>query len=363
MSWARALIVSSLTGAALVAAATATLCLSSGCSSVGYYAQAAGGHLEVIHRAKPVQAWLGDAATPAPLRERLALTQRMRDFAITELALPDNRSYRSYADLQRAAVVWNVVAAPELSLTLKTWCFPVMGCVGYRGYFDRAGADALAAALRREGWEVSVYGVPAYSTLGWTDWLGGDPLLNTFIHGPEGEVARLIFHELAHQVAYAGDDTTFNESFATAVERLGGQRWLSERAGANVQREYADYDTRRRDFRELAARQRQRLQALYTGALSDADKRAQKLVLKAQLDADIAALKAGPWRGFSAYDAWFARANNASFAVQAAYDELVPAFERLYEREGRDFARFYAEVQRLSALPKAERRATLGAPP
>ena len=351
----------SLVGAALSVAVVGILCLSSGCSSVGYYAQALGGHVELMRRARPVAAWLDDAATPAALRERLALTQRLRDFAVTELALPDNPSYRAYADLQRGAVVWNVVATPELSLTLKTWCFPVLGCVGYRGYFDRSGADALAAQLRAEGLEVSVYGVPAYSTLGWTNWLGGDPLLNTFIHWPEGELARLIFHELAHQVAYANDDTTFNESFATAVERIGGERWLRTRASAQAQREYAQFDARRRDFRELTVRHRQRLQQLYASALPDDDKRQRKAELRATLAAEFTALKATRWQGFAGYDAWLANANNASFAVQAAYDELVPAFERLHEAQGSDLMRFYAAVQRLSALPKAERGATLDA--
>ena len=349
----------------LIVVVAATLCLSSGCSSVGsmahwaYYAQAVGGHLDLIGRARPVTSWLDDASTPANLRERLALAQRIRDFAVTELALPDNRSYRAYADLQRSAAVWNVVTTPELSLTLQTWCFPVMGCVGYRGYFDRAGADDLAAQLQAQGLDVSVYGVPAYSTLGWTNWLGGDPLLNTFVHWPEGELARLIFHELAHQVAYVNDDTTFNESFATAVERIGGARWLEQRASDAVRREYADLDARRRDFRELTARQRQRLLALYLSNLPDVEKRQKKAELKATLNAEVAALKQTRWLGYTGYDAWFARANNASFAVQAAYDELVPAFERLYEKEERDLPRFYAEVQRLSALPKAERRATL----
>ncbi len=210
-----------LVGTLLLAAGA--LCLTSGCSTLGYYAQAANGHLALIESAHAVRTVIADPATPVPLRERLQLSQRMRDFAVTELRLPDNDSYRRYADLHRNAAVWNVVAAPALSLTLKTWCFPVMGCVGYRGYFDRQGADALAARLRAEGWEVDVYGVPAYSTLGWSNWLGGDPLLNTFIRWPEGDLARLIFHELAHQVAYAADDTTFNESFAVAVARIGGQ--------------------------------------------------------------------------------------------------------------------------------------------
>ncbi len=363
MRRARRLLVAGLAMIGVLLAAAGALCLGSGCSTIGYYGQAVGGHLDLMQRARPVPQWLADAATAPALRERLQLTQHMRDFAITELKLPDNKSYRAYADLGRGAAVWNVVAAPELSLTLKTWCFAVMGCVGYRGYFDRAPADALAAELKRDGWEVSVYGVPAYSTLGWTDWLGGDPLLNTFLNRPEGELARLIFHELAHQVMYVSDDTTFNESFATAVERIGGQRWLATQAGEAARAEYTRYDERRRDFRELTQRQRERLAALYRSDRSDEDKRRGKAELKAQLDAEIAVLKAGRWAGFSGYDAWFANANNASYGVQAAYNELVPGFEQLFEAEGRDFERFYTVVRRLAALPKDERRAKVLATP
>ena len=352
-------------GSVLGAAALAVgaLCLTSGCSTVAYYAQAAAGHLELLQRSRPVDDWLADEATPAPLRERLQLSQRMRDFAVQTLALPDNGSYRRYADLQRSAVVWNVVAAPELSLTLKTWCFPVLGCVGYRGYFDRAAADALATQLAAEGWEVRVYGVPAYSTLGWTDWLGGDPLLNTFLQWPEGELARLIFHELAHQVAYASDDTTFNESFATAVERIGGAFWLERHAAPAARAEYAALQSRREDFRALTLKARRELEAVYASALTDAAKRERKAEVLATMRADYAVLKASRWGGFAGYDEWFARANNAALGVQAAYFELVPAFERLFEGQGGDFAAFYAAVQRLAALPKDERHAKLGATP
>jgi predicted aminopeptidase len=350
-----------LTATALLAVAAA--CLGSGCSSVGYYGQAVAGHVDLINRARPVADVVADPSTDAALRERLELAQRMREFAVTELALPDNPSYRRYADLQRGAVVWNVVAAPELSLQLKTWCFPVLGCVGYRGYFDRAGAEATAAMLKSDGWEVSVYGVPAYSTLGWGNWIGGDPLLNTFIQWPEGELARLIFHELAHQVVYVDDDTTFNESFATAVERLGGQRWLATHGTPEAREAYAALDLRRQDFRALTARYRGQLQALYAGPGSDDDKRAAKAALMAALRAEHEAIKRERWGGFAGYDGWFARANNASFGVQAAYNELVGDFERLFVASGRDFPRFYAEVEALAALPKAERRARLQAVP
>jgi predicted aminopeptidase len=347
----------SVLGAAVLA--VAALCLGSGCSTVGYYAQAAGGHADLLQRSRPVVDWLADENTPPALRERLLLTQRVRDFAVSELKLPDNASYRRYADLERGAVVWNVVAAPELSLTLKTWCFPVLGCVGYRGYFSREEANALAAQLKTEGWEVSVYGVPAYSTLGWSNWMGGDPLLNTFVHWPDGELARLVFHELAHQVAYADDDTTFNESFATAVERIGGRRWLEQRATPQARAEYAALDARRQDFRALTLKTRGALEAVYASALPDAAKRERKAEVLAAMRAEVASIKATRWGGFAGYDGWFERANNAAFGVQAAYFELVPAFEQLFERSGGDFDRFYAQVQQLAALPKDERRAKL----
>jgi predicted aminopeptidase len=349
-----------LLGTLLLAAAA--VCLGTGCSNLAFYAQAAGGHLDLLQRSRPVADVLTDPATTDTLRQRLQLSQRLRDYAVSELKLPDNNSYRRYADLQRDAVVWNVVAAPELSLTLKTWCFPVMGCVGYRGYFQRAEAEALAAALKAEGWEARVYGVPAYSTLGWSNWVGGDPLLNTFINWPEGALAQLIFHELTHQVAYAADDTTFNESFAVAVERIGNRRWLAQHASAEVRKAFEAGEVRREDFRALTLRYRQLLEAAFNGPADDAGKRARKAELMVAMRADYQALKTGRWAGYSGYDDWFAQANNASLGVLAAYNELVPEFEALFEREGRDFPRFYRSVQALAALPKAERRARLASP-
>ena len=353
-----------------------SLLLTTGCSSLGYYWQSVNGHMQMVNAARPVGDWLVDAQTPEPLKARLALSQRIRRFAVTDLALPDNRSYRSYADLHRRAVVWNVVAAPEFSLTLKTWCFPVVGCVGYRGYFNEAQARLEADQLRTEGLEASVYPVPAYSTLGLMNWAGGDPLLNTFINYPEGELARLIFHELSHQVVYVAGDTTFNESLATAVERLGSRLWLDHRADEAARREYATFDRRRQDFRALTLRTRRALTLIYGEKEASASADIQKLAIESEAKRvrknaelqrfrdDYARLKAG-WGGtgggFSGYDPWVARANNASFGAQAAYDELVPGFEALFVREGSDWRRFYAAVKRLGKLPKEERHLALKA--
>jgi predicted aminopeptidase len=358
MAWTRR---NRLLAAALAAASLA------GCADLGYYWQSVNGHLTMLNAARPVDEWLGDAQTSAQLKSRLALAQRIRRFAVTELKLPDNPSYQRYADLHRSAVVWNVVAAPPLSLTLKTWCFPVAGCVGYRGYFSEAEARAEAGRLAAQGLETSVYGVPAYSTLGWMNWAGGDPLLSTFIGYPEGELARLVFHELAHQVAYAPGDTGFNESFATAVERLGVQRWLDTQAGASseeARQAYQRFDGRRRQFRALAADTRRELTAIYEPDKADAQDRRTQIALKTiamqHFRERYAQLKA-EWDGYAGYDPWVARANNASFGAQAAYDESVPAFEALFEREGRDWQRFYGAVRHLAALPRAERQARLKA--
>jgi predicted aminopeptidase len=353
MRWA------ALGSVASVAAALAAVCLGSGCSSVGYYAQSVGGHIDLLRRARPIPDWLADPSTPAALQARLQVAQQARRFAVTDLALPDNASYTRHADLGRSAVVWNVVAAPPLSLTLKTWCYPVMGCVGYRGYFDQASAEAEGAALRAQGLEVSVYGVPAYSTLGWSNWVGGDPLLNTLVGGSESFMVRLIFHELAHQQAYAAGDTMFNESYATAVERLGLARW---QAATGRPADNPAVAQRAADFRAITLRTRAALAALYDSDLDDARKTERKAALMAAMRAEHAALKArngGPWAGFNGYDGWFARANNASLALQAAYDGLVPQFEQLFRQQGSDFSRFHAAVRQLAALPADQRHAAL----
>ena len=324
-----------------------------------YYWQSVTGHLKLMNAARPVQDWIDDPATPPALQQKLVLAQRMRRFAVTELGLPDNASYQRYADLQRRAAVYNVVAAPELSLTLHQWCFPVAGCVGYRGYFDEAEAKAFAATLP-SNMDTVVYPVPAYSTLGWMNWAGGDPLLNTFIGYPEGELARLLFHELAHQVVYASGDTVFNESFATAVERIGGARWLAQ-ADEPARRAYAEFDGRRQAFRAHALATRQRLQAVYDDAsLDDQTKRQRKAAAMSAFRQRYEDLKQG-WGGYKGYDAWVARANNASFGAQAAYDQWVPAFEALFAREGRDLARFYDAVRVLADMNATNRRAALQA--
>jgi len=333
------------------ALAVAILALS-GCADLAYYYQAAAGHWQVLRLRRPLASVLADPATPADLARRLATARRLRDFASAELALPDNGSYRRYADLGRPYVVHNVFAAPELSLALREWCFPVLGGVAYRGYFDVAAAEQLAQQLRTTGYDVFVADIPAYSTLGWFD----DPLLNTFINWPVGRVAELVFHELAHQRLYIGDDTTFNESFATAVGQLGARLWLEQQGAPQERDDYAAYTRQQEAFMALTQSTREQLTRLYASAQDDAAKRREKQRLLAELRTRYDALKQEQLGGDNGYDLWFTNdLNNAKLGALNTYTRLAPAFEALFEREGRDFAAFYAAAKRISRRPPPER--------
>ncbi len=331
--------------------------LLSSCSGLDFYRQAILGHLDLLDRRVPVQRMIADQQTPLELRVRLETLQKVRDFAVSKLALPDNASYRSYADLRRPYVVWNVFAAPELSLEPERWCYPVVGCLSYRGYYARADADRLAAELERRGLDVWVAGVPAYSSLGWFD----DPLLNTFVHWPEGRVVELVFHELAHQKIHVANDTTFNESFATAVAMLGADLWLDSCGTAQARREFQRTRERREEFLALMLRYRVALEHVYESPLPDPEKRLRKRALQDGLAAEYRA-----WRnengGYDGYDRVVALGpNNAWFSALSAYQSFVPAFGAVFESANRDFERFYAMVEDIARLEKIERHRCLRA--
>jgi predicted aminopeptidase len=326
-----------------------------GCSTLGYYLQAMNGQLELSRKARPIPQVLDDARTPAELKVRLEQVREMREFASRELALPDNGSYRRYADLQRPFVVWNVFATEEFSVVARRWCFPIAGCVGYRGYFAQDSADRLAAQLRGEGMDVYVGGVPAYSTLGWMD----DPVLNTFIRYPQTEIARLIFHELAHQVVYLPGDSTFNESFATAVELEGVRRWLHARGTPEQLAAFQAAQVYRRDFAELVARFQDRLARLYAGGGEPETMRSAKAHIFDEMRMDHRKLRQ-QWGGFAGYDWWFEQPlNNAQLASVAIYTQLVPGFQQLLADSGGDLPRFFAVVEALAKMPESDRLAAL----
>lgn len=328
-----------------------------GCAEFTYYAQAVTGHFGILLNSRTLEQVMEDPATPPETRARLERAREMRDYATRVLKLPENRSYRIYTDLGRPAALWNIFAAPELSLELKTWCYPIAGCVGYRGYFNRARADAYAKELRAEGYEVFVGPVSAYSTVGWFN----DPLLNTVLKRPDPELAGVLFHELAHQQLFVASDTAFSESFATTVEIEGVRRWLTDQGKPEEFANYMERLKRREQFMELVLRYRKQLETLYASAKSDDAKRGEKTRIFEELRRDYAALKAG-WGGYSGFDAWLTNGelNNARMGAVGVYHQYVPAFQALFMKLGGDFEAFYREADKLAKLPAVERIEKLG---
>ncbi len=321
-----------------------------------YYVQAASGHLALMRAAEPIEQVRADPATDAELARALARAQDIRRFAVDTLGLPDNASYTRYADLGREAVVWNVVAVPEFSLAPRIWCFPVAGCLSYRGYFSEARARRHANRLAAQGDHVQVGQVAAYSTLG----RFADPLLNTMVSRGETYLAGIIFHELAHQQLYIADDTRFNEAYATAVEEYGTRRWLTHTGQTAALADYERLLARRGVLDALLQRQRERLAAIYASGLSADEMRVAEAEAFQQLRLDYAEQRAG-WQDGPTFDGFFARPlNNAHLLALATYRDLVPAFHRLIEHTA-DLPTFHARVAELGALAPEARHAALAA--
>lgn len=339
---------------------TATL-FATGCANLGYYSQAVTGQLDILGRTRTITELLDDSpdAATRPLapsvKARLATVLRVRDFATQALALPDNDSYRVYADLDRAQVAWNVVATPEFSLIPKEWCFPVAGCVPYRGYFSHKRARQFASELRHDRLDVRVAGVAAYSTLGWFR----DPVFSTQLRRSDADIAALIFHELAHQKLYLPGDATFNESFATTVEIEGMRRWLAQDNDKAALENYLLDRTRQSAFVALLLKYRARLEALFASPLPEAQMRAEKARHYDALRAEYVDLR-NQWNGYDGYNSWFTQdLNNAHLASVGLYHAYVPAFQALLASAHGDLPTFYRLAHALSRLPTAERTAQL----
>jgi predicted aminopeptidase len=355
-----------LAGALFLAAAAAF----TGCRTVGYYAQAVRGQCQMFARQRSCEKLLADPSTPAELKAKLQLSREICDFARRALQLPANGHYQHYADLHRRHAVWNVYAAPEFSLGPKTWWYPIVGSLEYRGFFAEPDARKCAAELGGRGFDVYVEGVEAYSTLGWFT----DPLLNTFIHHDEAELAEILFHELAHQRVFASGDTDFNEAFATAVGEEGVRRWCQTKGDPAMLEGYSSTLRRNAEFVQLVTAARNRLQSCYgetetpdsrikpTKKRSDVspdELRREKQRILDELRTAYEKLKVD-WGGYAGYDEWFARGvNNAQLNSVATYYDLLPAFNRLLQANGGDLEKFYSAAKKLAKLPKAERQQRL----
>ncbi|MGH8384833.1 MAG: aminopeptidase [Pseudomonas sp.] len=329
------------------------LLLLNGCTSVSYYSQLASGQLQLLWAREPVSRVIADPQRDQKLRAHLTESQKARTFASQQLHLPDNQSYRLYADIGRPFVVWNVFVTPEFSLKPQNHCFPIAGCVAYRGYYSQSAARGEAAVQRLQGMDVSIGGVEAYSTLGWFN----DPIMSSMMGWGDERLATLIFHELAHQRVYVKDDTAFNESFATFVEQEGTRQW---RAFRNLPPDNGAQAQQRNQFIQLVLNTRTRLETLYALPLPPDQMRQRKAKEFEQMRAEYRQMRDSQWAGDKRYDAWInAPMNNARLLPFGLYDQWVPAFAGLFRQVGGEWVKFYAAAEKIGALPDDERIAAL----
>jgi len=349
----------------LLLALTLIVAVVSGCQEIGFYSQAIKGQYQIFAHQQLIDKLVADPQTPEKLRAKLQLIEQLRAFAKDQLKLPVDGHYRKYVDVHREYVVWNVQAAPQFSLEPRTWWYPLVGSLEYRGYFSEKGATNYGARIAKKGDDVYVDGVEAYSTLGWFK----DPILNTFISRSEPELAEVIFHELGHQRVFARGDTDFNEAFATTVGQEGARRWLRASGKTNLIEKYEVALRRNDQFVHLIMSTREQLEKIYGDTL-DKDGKVKAAAkppapavelkqAKARIFADLRAnyqkLKES-WGGYAGYDDWFGRElNNAQLNTIANYYDFLPAFERVLAMNGNDMEKFYVEVERLSKLGKDER--------
>lgn len=322
----------------------------SACSDLDYYLHTANGHMEIMAERKSIPELLKSQDTSEDLRKKLKEIAWIRHFASDRLALPENGSYQSYVELDRPYVVWNVVATPEFSVEPLVWCFPFAGCISYRGYFEVKKAKTFAQSLRDEGYDTTVSGIPAYSTLNWFD----DPALSTFSTWPTSSVARLVFHELSHQKLYVPDDSAFNESFATTVELAGVELWLNRFGSPQDKKDYKQQLIHEEQFLKLTTDTRQTLKTIYDSDMSDQEKRHRKEQTFANLREKYGKLKE-TWNGYAGYDRWFEVLNNAKFASVSTYHRWVPAFKLVMQQEKNSFPDFYQRCEAIARVPQEER--------
>jgi len=334
-----------------------------GCSSVGYYFDAVNGHLSILADQEAIKDIVQDETTSAALKSKLILATQARDFASSEMLLPDNDSYRYYSDIKRSYVVWNVIATEQFSIEARQWCFLVVGCVSYRGYFNKQDAQAYADELAQQGYDVNVSGAQAYSTLGWMD----DPLLNTMIYQSEARLVGIIIHELAHQQVYINNDSSFNEAFATSVEIEGIKRWYKQKPSSDSDQKSNSFEayiqTKKREveFKTLLKTTQLKLEQLYSESSFKIAKNQTELKQQifSDLQQDYVTLKKS-WQNYSGYDKWMNQGlNNAHLALLATYYDKVPVFQAILNSVNNDLMQFYRTVSDIGDLPEPQREKRL----
>ena len=331
------------------------LLLQSGCSTLAYYNQAISGQSELLEKRLPITEVLADKKLDKNVRRKLQAVQEARVFSVKELGLPDNNSYRDYADLKRPYVMWNIFVTPAFSLTPIEWCYPVVGCIAYRSFFTRADAQQLKIEMEAKGHDVYLAGIPAYSTLGWFD----DPVVNSMMHWEDYDLVGTLFHELAHQKFYIKSDTVFNESLAKTIEQEGLRRWMEYKSQGKLYQKYLLDGKREKAFVKIVLKARKNLEHVYANNHKHQNKLAAKLNVFRLLRQDYRQLRES-WGGYDGYDRWIlSGVNNAKIQSIATYYDYVPAFKRILAEQGGDLDLFYSRVKKITMQTELERKRML----
>lgn len=326
--------------------------LLTGCADLSYYLHSINGHLSIINRAENIEDMLADENTDPDLAERLRLVGRIRQFAVEQLQLPESGSYTMYADLKRSYALKNLFAAAEFSVEAHQWCYPIVGCAGYRGFFDEARLQRFMTSLQQQDFDIYVANVSAYSTLGWFD----DPVLNTFVNWPDYRLAGMIFHELSHQQLYIDGDTEFNESFAVAVQQAGIKKWLHSNGKPDQAASYQQQLDNRQQVIELIKQGRLQLKTLYQQDIDATSKRQAKSDIILNLKQQYSELSSH-FIIKDGFRRWFeGPINNARLVSISTYYDLVPAFQHLLENHKQDFEAFFRHVENIASLPDSGRK-------
>lgn len=322
----------------------------SGCSTVSYYSQSIAGQTEIWMKQQPIDKLLSDPKIKPALKQRLEFVKAIRQYSIDELGLPENNSYLSYADLNRQFVVWTIYATPPYSLEPKTWCYLVVGCLGYKGFFSEKAARDELTKLQKQGLDVYMGGVVAYSTLGWFD----DPVLSTMLNWSDLELAKVILHELAHQLLYLKDDTVFNESFAETIAIIGVRKWLEDYNNKELAFEFEQLRKVQQLFIKLVFKYKDKLQHLYQSDLSAIAMERKKSEIFKALQTEYEAKKKN-WLTVT-YNNWFSNnLNNAKLVSVVTYHEYVEDMLVIYKKSGRQMKHFFDIMKRLSQCNKNRR--------
>lgn len=314
-------------------------------NALKYFASQGYGQAKISWNAQPLDDFLEKDTFADSLKEKVRLVQQIRLFTIEELGFKSSKSYTKLYDQKGEPVLWNISACEPFAFKAKIWKFPIIGSFSYKGFFDKTKALELKESLEKENWDVSMYPVSAWSTLGWLN----DPILSENLNLPIGHLSALIIHELAHGTLYIKDSTTYNENLANFVGDEGAKLFLAKKYGQNSE-QYQSYMNSKKDqylFKEFVLKAAKELEELYlqSDAIPLEEKRKTKRVYIEQFIAEFKDIEFQNPRYADYFEDF--EPNNAFFMGFVRYDSKRNSFEEEFENKfNSNFPAYFAYLKK-----------------